>query len=104
MQTVSVAPGGVEWLRVGSNGVYRPLRTTVSYSNGVLLQPGSRKCERIPQIPGIPVAVDAPNGLCGQGAVRAIGTWRIRNGDREMSLLFDRLMNWLAGTIGLRYP
>jgi TIR domain len=95
-QTLSVAPGGSEWLRVGSNVVYRPRADTVDYFENTLIQPQSKQCVPVPDVGGTPVAVQAPAGLCGAGAVCAIGTWQIRNNNPETQMLVERLLNWLA--------
>jgi hypothetical protein len=95
-QTLSVAPGGSEWLRVGSNVVCRPRADTVDYFENTLIQPQSKQCVPVPDMGGTPVAVQAPAGLCGAGAVCAIGTWQIRNNNPETQMLVERLLNWLA--------
>jgi hypothetical protein len=97
VQTVGVAPGGTEWLRVGRNVVYRPARETVDYVQKTLCQRGSQRCDQLTNLGGTPVAVTAPSGLCGQGAVCAIGTWQVRNADPGTQKLLERLLRWLAG-------
>lgn len=96
VQTITVAPGGAEWLRVGSNVVYRPARDTVDYYENTLIQPKSKRCDPLTGIGGTPVAVTAPPGLCGAGAVCAIGTWQIRSTDANKQTLLGRLLHWLA--------
>ncbi|MGA7411221.1 MAG: toll/interleukin-1 receptor domain-containing protein [Bryobacteraceae bacterium] len=96
VQTVRVAPGGTEWLRVGRNAVYRPARDTVAYLENTLIQRDSKRCDVVSNVGGTPVAVMAPPGLCGVGAVCAIGTWQIRNSDSSSQTLTGRLLNWLA--------
>jgi hypothetical protein len=96
-QTLSVCPGGTEWLRLGSkNVVYRPRPDTVDYVNFRLIQRFGQHCVPVPHTEGLPVAVEAPPGLCGNGKVCAIGTWQIRNQHAETGILFHRLLEWLA--------
>ena len=96
-QTLSVCPGGTEWLRVGSkNLVYRPRADTVDYVNFRLILRFGQHYVPVPHTEGLPVAVEAPPGLCGNGKVIAIGTWQIRNQNTETEALFDRLLKWLA--------
>jgi len=100
VQTVYVEPGGAAWLRVGKNVVYRPDRTSVEYRRGTLTQPGGEKFDTI-KAAWLPVAVEAPSGLCGDGAVQAIGTWQLRDGPMahyqgDNLILFKRLLDWLA--------
>lgn len=101
VQTVRVDPGGVEWLRVGSNIVYRPRRESVRYHGGTMTMPGGSAFEPNPDVRWLPVAVKAPRGLCGSGSVHMIGSWDLLgrenafNGD-NLTLL-TRLLNWLSG-------
>jgi hypothetical protein len=76
--------------------VYRPHADTLDYFENTLIQPKSKKCIRVRNVGGTPVAVQAPAGLCGAGGVCAIGTWQIRNNNPETQMLVERLLNWLA--------
>lgn len=101
VQTMGVEPGGAEWLRVGRNVVYRPTRGSVVYRNGTLTQPGPQEYDRR-QAGWMPVAVEAPAGLCGRGAVLAIGTWQLPAHPADADhpdnlLLLERLLDWLSG-------
>ena len=96
VQTLSVAPGGIEWLRVGSNVVYRPRRDTVDFRGGTLIQPVSKDCDFNHNAAWLPVAVEAPRGLTGDGGVCAIGTWQILNPKLQTGQLWNRLLNWLV--------
>lgn len=102
VQTLYVEPGGTEWLRVGNNVVYYPARMSVEYHRGALAQPRGAELELNEQGGWLPIAVEAPRGLCGAGLVQAIGTWDLL-GRREafqnednMKLL-QRLLDWLSG-------
>ena len=100
-QTMYVEPVGTEWLRVGRNVVYRPDPTTVVYNKGTMTQPN--QAFTLNEKAGwLPVAVQAPPGLCGKGMVHAIGTWRLLGPDGECSndnrILLERLLDWLSGT------
>ena len=77
VQTVGVVPGGTEWLRLAGNVVCRPRRDTVDYRNGTLVQPGPQAVDVNDHGEWMAVAVEAPSGLCGSGAVQVIGTWEI---------------------------
>jgi hypothetical protein len=100
VQTVRVDPGGVEWLRVGSNVVYRPQRDIVSYHDGTLTTPGGSAFEINESASWLPVAVEAPGGLCGEGGVHMIGTWDILGRNQELGddnpELLTRLFDWLS--------
>jgi hypothetical protein len=101
VQTVRVDPGGIEWLRVGSNIVYRPRRDSVRYHGGTMTTPGGSAFESSSDVGWMSVAVEAPQSLCGAGSVHMIGTWDLLgsntafNGD-NLTLLI-RLLNWLSG-------
>lgn len=101
VQTLRVEPGGVEWLRVGGNVVFRPKADTVQYHDGTLSQPFGSGFERNEEGRWLPVAVEAPAGLCGDGAVQAVGTWDLLGRgsafDGDNLTLVDRLLDWLAG-------
>jgi hypothetical protein len=96
VQTLSVAPGGIEWLRVGRNEVYRPRRDTVDYKDRTLIQPASADYDRNSSAGWLPVAAQGPRGLSGNGAVCAIGTWQISNPDPNTTELLRRSLNWLV--------
>ncbi|HSO86424.1 MAG TPA: toll/interleukin-1 receptor domain-containing protein [Draconibacterium sp.] len=100
VQTLRVEPGGIEWLRVGKNVVYQPKRESVIYRDGVMTAPGGNAFHLNKNAGWLPVAVEAPKGLCGQGSVQMIGTWDLigRNlsfGD-DNNILVTRLLDWLA--------
>jgi hypothetical protein len=103
IQTMQVDPGGAEWLRVGRNVVCRPKRDAVDYREGTLSQPGVQAVDVNSAAGWVPVAVEAPAGLCGSGGVHVIGTWEIlgKNGafkDRQDNVtLLTRLLDWLSG-------
>lgn len=101
VQTLRVLPLGAEWLRVGRNVACRPSRETVEYREGVFSEPGEKRVEPNAQSGWLPVAAEAPRGLCGKGAVQAIGTWELlgrhkpfRSPDNLM--LLGRLLDWLV--------
>ena len=100
VQTVRVDPGGIEWLRVGSNVVYRPQRDSVRYRDGTLTTPGGSAFEINESAGWLPVAVEAPAGLCGEGGVHMIGTWDILGRNQEAGddnlMLLTRLFDWLS--------
>jgi hypothetical protein len=75
VQTVRVDPGGIEWLQVGSNIVYRPRRDSVRYHGGTMTAPGGAAFESRSDVGWMPIAVEAPHGLCGAGSVHMIGSW-----------------------------
>ena len=101
VQTIRVEPGGTEWLRVGKNVVYRPTRSSVVYRQGTLTQPRSQEFDQNVEAGWLPVAVEAPSGLCGDGAVHAMGTWDLlrrpnaRHNEDNLRLL-ERLLDWLS--------
>jgi len=103
VQTLRVEPGGVEWLQVGSNAVFRPLPDRARYAHDGTLTSGKSDFERNDRAGWLAVGVEAPEGLCGKGGVIAIGTWDMlgRNGDfldNPGNLkLVRRLFDWLAG-------
>jgi hypothetical protein len=101
-QTVRVVPGGTEWLRVGQNLVYQPNRTNVVYRNRSLTMPSQVDWEGNDKAGWLPVAVEAPRGLSGAGAVQAIGTWDLnwreaRDPAGDTLTLIERLFDWLSG-------
>ena len=99
-QTVIVEPGGTEWLRVGKNSVYRPRRDSVRYRDGTLTTPGGSAFELVQSAGWLPVAVEAPSGLCGRGGAMMIGTWDLLSGrisGGANGIVVERLLNWLAG-------
>ncbi len=99
VQTVTVVPGGVEWLRVGANELYRPSPSTVEYDDRTLTQKGLNGCDRVRRSSSMPVAVEAPEGLCGEGAVWAIGTWQLLTDftASDNVALVRRMLTWLSG-------
>jgi hypothetical protein len=102
VQTMHVEPGGTEWLRVGTNEVYRPVRDTVVYHDGTLAQAGRRDVGSVGNAGWVPVAVEAPVGLCGRGGVHAIGTWDLFGryqpfNNPDNLTLIQRLLDWLGG-------
>jgi len=104
VQTVRVDPGGHEWLRVGDkNKVYRPASGSVQYRDGTLTSPRRSTWEVNEQASWLPVAVEAPNGLCGAGQVHMIGTWdvlgRDTQGGRDNLVLLTRILDWLSGEV-----
>lgn len=98
-QTISVEPGGSEWLRVGHNVVNRPRRESVRYRDGTMTAPGGSAFEAVGDGRAA-VAVEAPSGLCGQGRVIMIGTWdlvgRGAPSAGENTQLVTRLLDWLS--------
>jgi hypothetical protein len=101
VQTLRVEPGGIEWLRVGQNIVYRPRRDTVRYRKGKMTTPAGAAFEANPNSGSLAIAVEAPQGLCGGGGVQMIGTWDLLGryqwflGDNLV--LVSRLLDWLSG-------
>ena len=102
VQTLRTLPLAKEWLRVGRNAPCRPSRASVEYRNGFFTQPvGKDRVEPNWEAGWLPVAVEAPRGLCGDGAVQAIGTWDLLGrktpfNHRDNLLLLGRLFNWLS--------
>jgi hypothetical protein len=102
LQTVMLDPGATAWLKIGSNAVYRIAQGgRVRYEDGIFGSPTGAEFEVITGAPWIPVAAQAPRGLCGQGAVHFIGTWdllppRADSADPR-TVLVERLLDWLAG-------
>jgi hypothetical protein len=101
VQTVRVEPGGIEWLRVGSNIVYRPRRDSVQYHGGTMTTPGGAAFESRSDVGWMPIAVEAPHGLCGAGSVQMIGSWDLLGRDRAFNsdnlTFLTRLLYWLSG-------
>jgi len=101
VQTLRVLPKGIEWLRVGNNAACSP--EEVVYRAGLFTHPrGKDRVKPNPQSGWLPVAVEAPAGLCGKGAVQAIGTWDILGRtapfkNQDNLLLLGRLLEWLSG-------
>ena len=104
VQTLRVEPGGIEWLRVGSNAVFRPRRDKTVYASDGTLTAGKQDFEPNVAAHWCAVAVQAPPSLCGRGEVVAIGTWDLL-GDRgaflanpDNTTLVKRILNWVSGT------
>jgi hypothetical protein len=101
IQTLRVEPGGIEWLRVGQNVVYQPKRESVVYRDGVMTAPGGNAFHINKNAGWLPVAVQAPEGLCGQGGVHVIGTWDLLGRNKPFGndnhILVSRILDWLAG-------
>jgi hypothetical protein len=101
VQTLRVEPGGIEWLRVGQNVVYQPKREAVFYHKGVMSVPGSNGFYINQNAGWLPVAVEAPKGLCGLGSVQMIGTWDLLGWNKtfggDNNVLVTRILDWLAG-------
>ena len=102
VQTLRVLPLGAEWLRVGKNVACRPSRETVEYRDGVFTEPGEKRVEPNAGAGWLAVAAEAPRGLCGEGAVQAVGTWDLLGrrdafGHRDNLILLGRLFEWLSG-------
>jgi hypothetical protein len=101
LQTVMVEPEAIAWLRVGGNAIYRTAHGTVIYEkDGTFGSPGGRSFEVISGAAWVPVAAQAPSGLCGRGAVHFIGTWDLLPGKDEpadeRTTLVERLLDWLS--------
>lgn len=90
VQTLSLEPGGVAWILVGANHVFRPSSASVDYHEGRLVQPRGMQFDRDPNAGDRAVAVDAPTGLCGDGNVAAVGTWMLTEE------LTNDLLEWLT--------
>jgi hypothetical protein len=103
VQTLRVEPGGTEWLRVGKNVVYQPKRESVVYRDGTMTAPGGNAFHVNKNAGWLPVAVEAPKGLCGKGSVQMIGTWDLfgRNNPYggDNLILINRILDWLAGKV-----
>ncbi|MBY5883992.1 toll/interleukin-1 receptor domain-containing protein [Rhizobium leguminosarum] len=102
LQTVMVDPEATAWLKVGRNAIYRTAPRTVIYEReGTFGSPGGRSFEAITGASWIPVAAEAPSGLCGRGAVHFIGTWDLlpplTEPADQRTILVERLLNWLSG-------
>jgi hypothetical protein len=101
VQTLQVEPGGLEWLRVGENDVYQPKRENVVYRDGVMTAPGGNSFYINKNAGWLPVAVEAPEGLCGLGGVQMIGTWDLLGRNKPFGgdnhILVTRILDWLAG-------
>ncbi|MDQ3846000.1 MAG: toll/interleukin-1 receptor domain-containing protein [Bacteroidota bacterium] len=100
VQTIRVDPGGVEWLRVGNNAIYRPHKDSVRYRRGNMTAPKGSFFEYY-HASHMPVAVQAPEGLCGKGAVHMIGSWDLLGRDTlfgaNNKAFLIRLLDWLSG-------
>jgi hypothetical protein len=100
VQTLRVEPGGIEWLRVGENIVYQPERESVQYHDGTMTAPAGPVFVRNRKAGWLPVAVEAPKGLCGKGSVNMIGTWDMTGRSKAFGgdnfMLISRLLNWLS--------
>jgi len=63
--------------------------------------PGGAEFEVMQNTGDLPVAVEAPQGLCGAGSVNMLGTWDLigRYGvfGRDNLTLVSRLLDWLSG-------
>ncbi|MFZ5431572.1 MAG: toll/interleukin-1 receptor domain-containing protein [Bacteroidota bacterium] len=101
VQTLRVEPGGIEWLRTGKNLVYHPKKENVVYRQGVMTAPGGNAFSINENAGWLPVAVEAPRGLCGQGGVHMIGSWdllgRYASFGGDNNILVARLLDWLGG-------
>lgn len=101
VQTLRVEPGGFEWLRVGKNIVYQAKRESVIYRDGTMTAPGGNSFHLNNNAAWLPVAVEAPKGLCGRGAVQMIGTWDLFGRNKavggENLKLASRILDWLSG-------
>jgi hypothetical protein len=100
LQTVRVDPGGVEWLRVGCNSVYRPSLNSVVHRNGIMTTPAGAEFQENENASWLPVAVEAPKGLCGDGSVQMIGTWDLIGRSEpfvgDNFTMVNRLLDWLS--------
>lgn len=102
VQTLRVLPLGREWLRVGKNVQCRPSRDSIAYRDRVFTQTRDQKVDPNRHAGWLPVAVEAPAGLCGKGEVQAIGTWDLLGRQADFSngdnlVLLGRLFEWLSG-------
>jgi hypothetical protein len=103
VQTLRVEPGGIEWLRVGGNAVFRPSREKTIYAADGTLTAGKLDFQRNNRADWCPVAVQAPPSLCGRGGVNAIGTWDLLGDkgafleNKDNAILVERLLDWLCG-------
>jgi hypothetical protein len=101
VQTIRVEPGAVEWLRVGRNVVCRPRGDRVIYRDGIMTTPADAAFQTNRKASWLPVAAEAPQGLCGSGAVNMIGTWdvlgRYQSLGEDTDTLAFRLLEWLGG-------
>lgn len=100
-QTLRVEPGGTEWLSVGKNIVYQPKRESVIYRDGTMTAPGGSAFHLKSNAGWLPVAVEAPKGLCGKGGVQMIGTWDLLGRRKPFGgdnfELVSRILDWLSG-------
>ena len=100
VQTLQALPGGTEWLRVGHNIVYRPRRDSVRYRDGTMTAPAGTAFDMNDKASWLPVATEAPQGLCGAGGVQMIGTWDLIGRKQAFggdNLTFvGRLLDWLS--------
>jgi hypothetical protein len=101
VQTLRVEPGGTGWLRVGKNFVYQVKHEHVIYRDGTMTAPGGSSFHSNYSASWLPVAVEAPEGLCGLGGVQMIGTWdllgRNKPFDDDNLKLVSRILDWLSG-------
>jgi hypothetical protein len=103
VQTIRVLPLGKEWLRIGQNTECRPSPLNLEYRDRAFTEPTREKLVVPNNRAGwLPVAVEAPAGLCGKGAVHAIGTWDLLGrksafNHRENFVLLGRIFEWLSG-------
>lgn len=101
VQTLRVEPGGTEWLRVSKNIVYQAKRESVIYRDGTMTAPGGNAFNLNNKAGWLPVAVEAPKGLCGRGAVQMVGTWDLLGRNKpfggENLKLVSRILDWLSG-------
>jgi hypothetical protein len=101
VQTLRVEPGGTEWLRVGKNVVYHAKRDSVIYRDGTMTTPGGSDFNLNNNAGWLPVAVEAPKGLCEDGGVQMIGTWDLFGRNKPFGSdnfeLVTRILDWLSG-------
>lgn len=99
-QTVRVDPGGKEWLYVGQNYVCTPRADSVQYNDGIMATPGINYFVTNKSAGWLPVAVEAPKGLCEKGGVIMIGTWDLLDLTQEFAgdnlILLEGILNWLS--------
>jgi hypothetical protein len=63
--------------------------------------PGGASFNKNDQAGWLPIAVEAPKGLCGKGNVQMIGTWDLAGRRKAFGgdniILISRLLDWLSG-------